>query len=372
MLSQMLIRIRFCSASDNHRISPTDEAFLNLDFGQVPVVVVSTKHDILEHNAEREVLRTNFSGARNIRGMTQEQRETAEALIEARVENEKETIKRQWNSVDVLHESLDLTFEFVSCNPDLNISALKQTSTDAMTGDRIRQIHANAQKNFIDKALDEAVDKLVDTWETNRSSIEIRQDQLRVRDFIKTVIKEANEIFNYRGFNADSHPDLFINLLMYSEADSRLIQLINSEVVPALAVGAGVFINPAFFAVSAGIAVGKAHRTAVSLIPALVQIILVFERIYWYDGGEINDRFIDGACCYYLKRQVEISKRIQEVMGWRLNIVADKIRKSDSVVRDILKTVIDEFRFKYSGQLSQEREVSDIPMMPGSFIGGGL
>lgn len=373
----MLTLSRFCSAADDPRITPTDMEFLNLDFGQVPVVIVATKFDTLQHNAEQKVLTTNYREfkLKSVYQLPREISEIAQTLVAEEEKHRMDMIKRQWESAEDKPDSLELAFEFVSEYPpfaDTSIPALKIASYNAMTGDRIHHIHTEAQKNWINNALNEAIDELVDVWEKSRGTIELVADETWIKKFIKIIIKKVNNVFKYEGFNSESHPDLAINLLRYSDEEKKIWSTLLSGLESMIPIGA-LYLLPGFGKVlGAGIGTAlvmkKARATALSLIPELVHVLLIFERIYWYDGGLINDRFIHGACCYYLKSQGEIIKTIDEVMSWRMLLATGNIlSKEKDVVRDILRTVVDKFRFKYSGQILLAEELAELPEMPCSF-----
>jgi len=93
-------------------------------------------------------------------------------------------------------------------------------------------------------------------------------------------------------------------------------------------------------------------------------VLLVFERIYWYDGRQINDEFVRGACCYYLKFQAAVHDEVGSKSGWISDGFGMLLSKED--VEKTLTNVVNKFR--YSSILKETTlEDSEAGSIPGSF-----
>jgi len=378
----MLIVFRFCSSSTQERITQTDINFLNLDFGQVPVIIVTTKQDLLEGNVESRILSTEYRSYRkgNRELLPPGIREKASARIEEEVQRTMDNIKRQWLRHTENGNRLKPTFQFFSERfpwVDDSIPALQLASEQAMTSERIRQIHCEAQKYWIDNALNEAIEELVTYWGDNRKTLELVESEDPIKDFVKKAIEKVNNVFQYNNFDEKRHPDYIMNLLHYSKEENGIWSLIYSGLKGVLGTIA-LFNGPYTVTVAAGTygfsAATNARKRALSFIPEMLHVLLIFERIYWYHGGEINDLFIQGSCCYYLKIQARVIQRAKEIQGWDMFGAQLKTAWEMNVVRDVLKNTVNEFRFKHSRVDHPTTGAEALKSMPGAYsaIGGGL
>ena len=370
------------------------------------MVVVLTKFDILEHNVEREVLRTKYQRHRvnNVLRLPQEEQAGAMLLIEQECQARISKIKQQWKDEVGRHnasnqKALELTFQFVSIDPplvDTSIPELKQASKRAMTGDRMTQMHKEAQKNWIDNTLIKAINTLVDHWANSRSLWKVSLSNSALQKSIRFAIKKINDVFEYEGFKSASHPNRIMEHLHSSQLEYDIwpimytgFIIVGGVIIRSIPLGAVATLATAAastlattgastltttgastLATAAASTVKNARDLALNLIPELVHVLLIFERIYWYHGGNINDQFIDGSCHYYLKIQTQVIKRIMEIQGWRMLTAMASKNWEKKVVRDILERVTDEFRFKHNPQKSQTPEPLNIQPIPAEFIGG--
>jgi hypothetical protein len=356
---------------------------LKLDFGRVPVLLITTKQDSLHDDVVSRVMTRFYRQFRtgNPELLPPGRREEAVAHIEQEERARMENIKQEWldhvDRHDLNDNQLELSFEFFSMRVpwvDDSIPRLLRASQRAMTSDRIRQIHCEAQKNWIDNVLHNAIDQLVNFWGDKRQNLELMENDGDLKIFVKEAIERTNSVFQYAKFEESHHPDQILNLLQYTDTERRIWSLIYGglkSVAGTIALFSGPFGGILAVGTYSLSAINSARLKAISFIPELVHVLLIFERIYWYNGEEINNLFIEGSCHYYLKIQADVIKRVNDNKGWKMLGAQFRLQWEKDVVRNVLKTVVNEFRFKYSYRESEPRDLNVSGSMPGSWIGGG-
>lgn len=343
-------------------------------------------------------------------GLPEPHREKAKAKLKVRIESAKKAIIKQWEDQNVKPEVL--VYEFVSTRIGYrnSIEDLKQVSEKAMTGPRISKIHAEVQRNYMDKMLETAVNQFVDLWEKWKPSVVSTSTyQYVVSQFREKVILAANNVFQYEGYQSTIYSDLIGSLIHSSVEESNLQNIISistragaaaatvraatvsifgtaAATVGAAAVAtvgaatvaqvgtaaaatvraattlvgtsmAGSIAGPAITVTVATISMAQNHNIARKLINECVDVLLIFERIYWYHGRHINEHFVRGACCDYLKYQPAIHAKVDSKSLWLL---------PKEKVKEIMINVVKEFRYK--DRVTELISESDgMEAMPGSF-----
>ncbi|CZR67833.1 uncharacterized protein PAC_17732 [Phialocephala subalpina] len=369
LLQDQLHCVWFCSSLENPRITPTDRELLKLDFGEVPLILVFTKLDLLKSNMKKEVLDEILSenprieqdspNVDEISSLPSSYQPDANARLEALMDRKKNEIIEQWEKKDVKPESLALNYKFVSVTRGYvyadSINDLRKASYDAMTGPRISKIHAEAQRIWIDKKLKKAIKDLADLWEKRRPTLDSSNTQKLIDKFGKNAMRVTNNAFEYEGYQSDMHSDLIRNLIYPSVEEKNWLKTITSAATSAATYAPGVaaYLSPGPSRVVSGVAAiaatattnrARAYETARRLVRECVDVLLIFERIYWYDGRHINDEFVRGACCYYLKFQSAVHDEVGSKSGWISDGLGMLVSKED--VEKTLTSVVNEFRYR--------------------------
>ena len=223
----------------------------------------------------------------------------------------------------------------------------------------MRQIHAEAQEAYITEKLKSSVSKTVELFFKGRPIMNSANSEELRQNTRKTVVENIIKIFNYQGHESCPTSHIIQELLYPTQKTASNWSTIFRG-IPGLAALAGFAKNVGITTtatVVGTVAVGVVGAMAnllssIALSEVMIHdcldALFVLERVYWYDGEEINPQFVKAACLDHLKCRPEIYKRVRVELDQKLHEPEHVLSKCEDIV--------EEFR---SRKLSTEEDPRD-------------
>ena len=217
-----------------------------------------------------------------------------------------------------------------------------------MTGPRMRQIHADAEEAHIRKKIKDSIEKIGRVFDRDAPWVDPTRSQTRVEKFRFKILQEISGVYGYRGYDPDSMPVSIQSLLNSSESSASSWKSL-SYVTSYMPLGlSSLYAKGSYSAVAAsvltsGLSVAMARRTTYQMIRESVDALLIMDRIYYYDGKEINNEYIKTACLDHVKRRKEIDDC---VYGPLVRLLC--ARYTTEKVKEFLREVIEKLRYKHT------------------------
>lgn len=242
-----------------------------------------------------------------------------------------------------------------------SVNRLLEVSRQSMTSDRMSQVHAHAQEVFVDGKLRTSISKLVSMLLETRPRISFFNSNDKIEKLVTSAIQTTASIFHYKDFNPDAYV-LLIRAELWPPAPSESISSwipggVTGGLAGGVATGAvygamslllgpvGVFARAAFWV--GGIAVAglaNAQKLGVGLIMACLDVLLVLERLFWYNGSQIDEKCVHAACLYYLRIRPKVFVKLMGRLG--TNFLDAENWPNSLELERLLTDIVKEYRYK--------------------------
>ena len=220
-----------------------------------------------------------------------------------------------------------------------------------MRGDAVARIHAKAQRLDAKAKLKSSVEVAASSFMEIAPKIDMGTEKFVV-NIAKQVAKDVCSIFEYKGLPSVQIGTKIRSILQEDRKKSlweSLVKVMGASGIVATTVQTALdtrltllpALSRAIPPVVMGAAV-KARLTHMSMIVMCLDVILVLERIYWFENSVINEESIEAACLYYVKVQPEVHRWIRK----RFKKVLLDADYSERKVVNALQAAVNEFRFK--------------------------
>lgn len=88
----------------------------------------------------------------------------------------------------------------------------------------------------------------------------------------------------------------------------------------------------------------NAQKLGLGLIMACLDGLLVLERLFWYTGGQIDEKCVHAACLYYLRIRPKVFARLMGRLG--TNFLDAENWPNRQELERLISDIVKEFRYK--------------------------
>ena len=223
-----------------------------------------------------------------------------------------------------------------------------------MTSERTGKIHRNAQENFLASKLEEIVTATITmcnekaNWWACFKSFDLARYQRELSDM---AVQNAVRAFDFEGFQTSTLASI-IRETMWSSSNSSVSSYLKM-------LGMGVLVSawgaahigfplltlvalPANLVYNTGWSLKNSHV----LVMSCVEVILVFDRMFWYGDRRIEEKHVRAALMYYLKIRPQVMAELNKSLN-----ITDKI----SEMAPTLSKIINQHRYRPGFRVVQQR-----------------
>jgi hypothetical protein len=258
-----------------------------------------------------------------------------------------------------------------------SVNRLLEVSQHSMTSDRMAQVHEHAQDVFVDRKLKISISKLVSMLLETRPRISFFNSNDKIQKLVTSAIQTTASIFHYKDFNPDAYVLTIRTELWPPTPPDSMSSWIPSGVAGGVATGAvygamalllgpiGVFARAAVWV--GGIAVtgvANAQKLGLGLIMACLDVLLVLERLFWYTGGQIDEKCVHAACLYYLRIRPKAFAKLMGRLG--TNFLDAENWPNSLELERLLTDIVNEFRYKRRSSVSSSADSAEKPEIKGA------
>lgn len=265
-----------------------------------------------------------------------------------------------------------------------SVDRLLEVSRQAMTSDRMAQVHAYAQDVFVDRKLKTSISKLVSMLLETRPRVSFFNSNDKIEKLVTSAIQTTASIFQYKDFNPDAYV-LIIRTELWpptppASMSSWIPGGVASGVASGVATGAvygvmslllgpvGVFARAALWVGGMAVAgVANAQKLGLGLIMACLDVLLVLERLFWYTSGQIDEKCVHAACLYYLRIRPKVLAKLMGRVGTNL-LDAENWPNRQELER-LLTEIVKEFRYKRRSSVGSSADSAEKPEIKGDAKG---
>jgi hypothetical protein len=237
-----------------------------------------------------------------------------------------------------------------------SINRLVEISKESMTSDRVAEIHAEAQKNYVKEKLRKSISVALKLFVKERPMIMSANPKVKSNNLATDVIQGVAKEFRFQGYDPYSSAAIIQNLLWPPSQGTSTFEavvghgLVGAMGVAAKAVAAKIPIvgAAATAATTAATAALLAYNLSINMIRVCLDVILVLERVFWYDGLTINATYIRAACLYYIRLRPRVYERLAS--KFNANFPNPMNYLTEFAVGSAFNEIVEEFGYKKLGQ----------------------
>ena len=214
-----------------------------------------------------------------------------------------------------------------------------------MTSERMGQIHARAQEVVFQAKLTQMVAatvKLCDEQAGWWSSMKRNEIAVQRAELARVAVQNAMRVFAFRGLRPATLAGLLSETLwgVATESSTSTGRKVGLFALQALWGAAHIAFPPlAFVTVPAMVGAhwGISLQQSNMMVVACAEVLLVFDRMFWYGDALLEEKHVRAALVHYVKIRPQLLKALTE-----------KLSLTDSITRmgPMLTSVIAEYRYR--------------------------
>ncbi|KIW84351.1 hypothetical protein Z517_03601 [Fonsecaea pedrosoi CBS 271.37] len=260
-------------------------------------------------------------------------RQNLRPLVSTRYTQRKESMAAEWRQRFPRIGST--IFVSVTASGTQSIRTLVTASYAQLTSEIVADIHRSAQKRFVQDRHKRAIQAAVREFGRHRPNFQFLGSKDKKSQLLSKAIRAIATVYDYTEPDPVAIDSIISNALKVPKPvknDSGILlgifggSFLSTSIFGAAlnaaetAAGTAVSVAPVLWVVGgAHVAVTVAVRTylvSIEMIAICLEVLLILDRAFWYDGGIIKERYIEGACMHYLRKRPEVQKAVWDEFGF--------------------------------------------------------
>ncbi|OAL28155.1 hypothetical protein AYO20_09574 [Fonsecaea nubica] len=335
------------------------------DLGRIPLVHVFTMSDKLLSDVETAVFDENRNrlideGHQELNeiyrwgDLPDALRQNLRPLVSTRYTQRTESMAAEWRQRFPRIGST--IFVNVTASGTQSIRDLVTASYAKLTSEIVADIHRSAQKRFVQDRHKRAIQAAVREFGRHRPNFQFLGSKDKKSQLLSKAIRAIATVYDYTEPDPLAIDSIIGNALKVPKpvkndsaillgifGGSFLSASIFSAALNDAAIAAGTALPMLWIAGGAHVAVTVAVRTylvSIEMIIICLEVLLILDRVFWYDSGIIKERYIEGACMHYLRKRPEVQKAVWKEFGFPGTI------PTKEAAEKALTTLLERFKYK--------------------------